>query len=680
MSQEQQQEKGTAATSTSDGLAETGGNEGIRSSDALRRIFSERDQRKKLREKGVKLMGDFPVSEDQRKTIYSEAREAAIQAARPDPSVSIKHDLYTTGAAASSFTSTRMNLAYDNEYREMTDLEKRTILYDKVRKAHKKGYAAITLDHGGTLNLELHCDIAPQACDNFIRLCKSGYYNGVKFHRVIRNFMMQGGDPEGTGRGGKSAFEGGAPFRDEFDSRLTHTGAGGAALDALNETETDRKERPIEPIKIIKTQVFVNPFETILDDEAAQKKEEEDKLKEAQLLRDSMDVMKNHPKRSSTGIGKYLSTSHKRKSHAAASPEEASGAVLGQMGKSKRHKAFESTAEYPAEDHRHHHPMDTSLARLESQAAYTNMSNSDRAKSWAKSYFSHAWKKIKLEWEVLKVAWPWIIIGIIFQILHDWAHNWIYYLSGKMPWLTSGIWPFPDIDTLTVSVAPENPVLVACMVIAIVFAVLAPTFGGRDDFTLIGVIWRVLNVCDFTIIFRCISFLVTILPAPAPHCQEAPPPNAPWEPYFNPPTDADAIFSGFDVQNGCGDLVFSSHMMYCLLATLVVTHYSRSLVLMVIEWLLCCALVCLILAQRSHYTLDVWVSWYTTPMVWICFYHFFPNDPMKYVAFWQEQPKRVYIPRDKVVPKDERVPTSFGTPDGSHLARNRPEFDEGMRR
>ncbi|KAF4715518.1 peptidylprolyl [Perkinsus olseni] len=380
MSQEQpQQEKGTAATSTSDGLAETGGNEGIRSSDALRRIFSERDQRKKLREKGVKLMGDFPVSEDQRKTIYSEAREAAIQAARPDPNVSIKHDLYTTGAAASSFTSTRMNRAYDNEYREMTDLEKRTILYDKVRKAHKKGYAAITLDHGGTLNLELHCDIAPQACDNFIRLCKSGYYNGVKFHRVIRNFMMQGGDPEGTGRGGKSAFEGGAPFRDEFDSRLTHTGAGvlsmansgrdtnrsqffitfkscehlnnkhtifgrvvggGAALDALNETETDRKERPIEPIKIIKTQVFVNPFETILDDEAAQKKEEEDKLKEAQLLRDSMDVMKNHPKRSSTGIGKYLSTSHKRKSHAAASPEEASGAVLGQMGKSKRHKAF----------------------------------------------------------------------------------------------------------------------------------------------------------------------------------------------------------------------------------------------------------------------------------------------------------------------------------------------------
>mmetsp|Transcript_30223 Transcript_30223/g.25815 ORF Transcript_30223/g.25815 Transcript_30223/m.25815 type:complete len:194 (+) Transcript_30223:55-636(+) len=182
-----------------------GDKEGIRSSDALRRIFQERDQRKKLRERGVKVAGDFPITEDQRKSIFSEAREAAIHAAKPDPSVSIKHDLYTTGAAASSFTSTRMNLAYDNEYREMTDLEKRTILYDKVRKAHKKGYVALTLDHGRTLNLELHCDIAPQACDNFIKLCKSGYYNGLKFHRLIRNFMIQGGDPEGTGRGGRSA-------------------------------------------------------------------------------------------------------------------------------------------------------------------------------------------------------------------------------------------------------------------------------------------------------------------------------------------------------------------------------------------------------------------------------------------------------------------------------------------
>lgn len=85
--------------------------------------------------------------------------------------------------------------------------------------------------------------------------------------------------------------------------------------------------------------------------------------------------------------------------------------------------------------------MDRSRARTEERAAYDNMSNSDKVKA----YLCSVWKKVvsmtaaigiflcqtKLEWEVLKVAWPWIILGIIFQILHDWAHNWVYYLSGK---------------------------------------------------------------------------------------------------------------------------------------------------------------------------------------------------------------------------------------------------------
>mmetsp|Transcript_10546 Transcript_10546/g.8791 ORF Transcript_10546/g.8791 Transcript_10546/m.8791 type:complete len:120 (+) Transcript_10546:61-420(+) len=66
--------------------------------------------------------------------------------------------------------------------------------------------------------------------------------------------------------------------------------------------------------------------------------------------------------------------------------------------------------------------------------------------------------------------------------------------------------------------------------------------------------------------------------------------------------------------------------------------------------------------QRSHYTLDVWVSWYTTPMVWICFYFFFPNDPVKHIFFWKDQPQRVYLPRDREVPQEEQVATSFGSP------------------
>ena len=58
----------------------------------------------------------------------------------------------------------------------------------------------------GNIQITLRPDIAPKACENFIGLSKKGYYNDVIFHRVISNFMIQGGDPTGTGRGGESLW------------------------------------------------------------------------------------------------------------------------------------------------------------------------------------------------------------------------------------------------------------------------------------------------------------------------------------------------------------------------------------------------------------------------------------------------------------------------------------------
>ncbi len=66
----------------------------------------------------------------------------------------------------------------------------------------------------GTITVELYPDIAPKAVENFVKLSKKGYYNGVIFHRVIKNFMIQGGDPTGTGRGGKSIW--GKEFENEY--------------------------------------------------------------------------------------------------------------------------------------------------------------------------------------------------------------------------------------------------------------------------------------------------------------------------------------------------------------------------------------------------------------------------------------------------------------------------------
>jgi peptidylprolyl isomerase len=65
----------------------------------------------------------------------------------------------------------------------------------------------------GKIEVKLFPDVAPKACENFTKLVEKGYYNGIIFHRVIKNFMIQGGDPTGTGMGGESVW--GKPFADE---------------------------------------------------------------------------------------------------------------------------------------------------------------------------------------------------------------------------------------------------------------------------------------------------------------------------------------------------------------------------------------------------------------------------------------------------------------------------------
>ncbi|WP_246566253.1 peptidylprolyl isomerase [Tissierella simiarum] len=74
--------------------------------------------------------------------------------------------------------------------------------------------AVITTNYGD-VKIKFFPEIAPKAVENFKTHAKNGYYNKVTFHRVINDFMIQGGDPDGTGRGGESIW--GEPFEDEFD-------------------------------------------------------------------------------------------------------------------------------------------------------------------------------------------------------------------------------------------------------------------------------------------------------------------------------------------------------------------------------------------------------------------------------------------------------------------------------
>jgi peptidyl-prolyl cis-trans isomerase-like 1 len=106
---------------------------------------------------------------------------------------------------------------------------------DLSSKFHQSAVSSYLLLHGqanpeylqkpqGSITIELYTSHAPKTCQNFSKLAARGYYNNTIFHRIIPDFMVQGGDPTGTGRGGSSIY--GDKFEDEISPSLKHTGAG----------------------------------------------------------------------------------------------------------------------------------------------------------------------------------------------------------------------------------------------------------------------------------------------------------------------------------------------------------------------------------------------------------------------------------------------------------------------
>ena len=87
----------------------------------------------------------------------------------------------------------------------------------------KNPLVTFTMQNGKQMVAELYPDVAPNTVNNFIALAKSGFYNGVIFHRVIEDFMIQGGDPHGTGMGGPGYTIRGEFAKNGFANNLKHT-------------------------------------------------------------------------------------------------------------------------------------------------------------------------------------------------------------------------------------------------------------------------------------------------------------------------------------------------------------------------------------------------------------------------------------------------------------------------
>ena len=90
----------------------------------------------------------------------------------------------------------------------------------QTKTESKEMTVAVIKTNMGTIEIELFANETPKTVENFTGLASKGYYNGVIFHRVIENFMIQGGDPTGTGRGGESLW--GGKFADEIVPSLKH--------------------------------------------------------------------------------------------------------------------------------------------------------------------------------------------------------------------------------------------------------------------------------------------------------------------------------------------------------------------------------------------------------------------------------------------------------------------------
>ncbi|WVQ69216.1 peptidyl-prolyl cis-trans isomerase-like 2 [Kwoniella botswanensis] len=154
------------------------------------------------------------------KSAEQEEKKEGVIAKRKIEQLAYNASNFSSGRAAASLTSTSLNPQVKSE-RAMFDEEE--FMFEEMSRPTKekdrlksKAYATILTNFGG-LNVELHGDKAPKTVYNFVQLAKSGYYDNVVFHRLIPGFMVQGGDPTGTGRGGKSFW--GEPFRDEYNEK-----------------------------------------------------------------------------------------------------------------------------------------------------------------------------------------------------------------------------------------------------------------------------------------------------------------------------------------------------------------------------------------------------------------------------------------------------------------------------
>jgi peptidyl-prolyl cis-trans isomerase-like 2 len=257
---------------------------------------------------------------------------------------------FTSGFTSGSLTSSSIRVSTGNDYREATQEEILQAQFGVMKKLKQKGYVTVCTNMGD-IGLELHCDIVPRTCTNFLGLAEAGKYDGTKFHRLIPTFMIQGG---------KCADDSslwGDYFPDEFDDRLKHNKegilsmansgpntnkcqffltfgpaphldrkhsvfghviTGSDVLHHMRKVPTDKKNKPFHDITINGITVLVNPakeaeelerrrIQNLIDERTSKAKTRSNSEFNMHMAMSSPSTTSSQVETSLPAVGKYLS-------------------------------------------------------------------------------------------------------------------------------------------------------------------------------------------------------------------------------------------------------------------------------------------------------------------------------------------------------------------------------------
>eukprot|EP00466_Bigelowiella_natans_P000118 jgi/Bigna1/45908/estExt_Genewise1.C_10076 len=223
------------------------------------------------------------------------------------------------------------------------------------------------------------------------------------------------------------------------------------------------------------------------------------------------------------------------------------------------------------------------------------------------------WQK---EGILFRMNYKLLLLTLIWQYVHSVATNVAYYLHVQRPPLTD--LGFDLLPALSKNFQIISEIMFFICVFLTIGFLVSPFFYPRRNLYFVLMFTRFAGTLVLAQTLRIVCFLVTTLPGPNYHCR-------PDSPDYAPPKTLMDIFGRQDAFFGCGDLVFSSHTIFVVLCALVWHKYCPFKWVRRVVWLLVFFFGLLVVAARKHYSLDIMVAWYTVPLIWIAYDHYFPD-------------------------------------------------------